>query len=120
MNFGRSVSISPRIRSIIIAPCWNGWASSAASAVASKQRATGPSRFKLAGVVVSKQERTSKNGNKFAFVQLSDGGGAFEITVFSELLAAQRDLLEAGQAVLIEVDAQAGQRRCRRGRQKRR
>ncbi len=79
-----------------------------ASAVATKQRATGPSRFKLAGVVVSKQERTSKNGNKFAFVQLSDAGGAFEVTVFSELLAAQRDKMEAGQAILIEVDAQSG------------
>jgi hypothetical protein len=29
--------------------------------------------------------------------------------VFSELLAARRDMLEAGQAILIEVDAQAGQ-----------
>lgn len=80
-----------------------------ASGVAGKHRATGPSRFKLAGIVVSKQERTSKNGNKFAFVQMSDAGGAFEITVFSELLAAQRDKLEAGQAVLVEVDAQTAQ-----------
>jgi len=80
-----------------------------ASAVANKHRATGPSRFKLAGIVVSKQERTSKNGNKFAFVQVSDANGAFEITVFSELLAAQRDKMEAGQAILVEADAQAGQ-----------
>lgn len=80
-----------------------------ASAVSGKYRATGPNRYKLAGIVVSKQERTSKNGNKFAFVQLSDAGGAFEVTIFSELLAAQRDKLEAGQGVLIEVDAQTGQ-----------
>jgi DNA polymerase-3 subunit alpha len=80
-----------------------------ASQVGSRQRALGPSRFKLAGVVLAKQERTSKQGNKFAFVQLSDQGGAFEITVFSELLTARRDLLEAGQAVLIEADVQSGQ-----------
>ena len=80
-----------------------------ASDVAARHRATGPSRFKLAGIVLSKQERTSKNGNKFAFIQLSDGGGAFEVTLFSELLAAKRDLLEAGKAVLIEVDAQMNQ-----------
>ena len=55
---------------------------------------------------MSKQERTSKQGNKFAFVQLSDGSGAFEVTVFSELLAAKRDIMEAGQAVLVEVDIQ--------------
>ncbi len=80
-----------------------------AGSVATRQRTLGPSRFKLAGIVVSKQERTSKNGNKFAFVQLSDQSGAFEMTVFSELLAARRDVLESGQAVLLEVDAQAGQ-----------
>jgi DNA polymerase-3 subunit alpha len=74
--------------------------------ISSRQRATGPNRFKLAGIVVSKQERTSKQGNKFAFVQLSDGSGAFEVTVFSELLAAKRDVMEAGQAVLVEVDMQ--------------
>jgi DNA polymerase-3 subunit alpha len=74
--------------------------------IAERQRDKASSRFKLAGIVVSKQERTSKQGNKFAFVQLSDGGGAFEITVFSELLAQKRDILEPGQAVLIEADAQ--------------
>ncbi len=78
-----------------------------ANKIAERQRMTGSSRFKLAGIVVSKQERTSKQGNKFAFVQLSDGSGAFEVTVFSELLAAKRDILEPGQAVLIEADAQA-------------
>ena len=76
------------------------------SKIADKRDASS-SRFKLAGIVVSKQERTSKQGNKFAFVQLSDGGGAFEVTVFSELLAAKRDIMEVGQAVLIEADAQA-------------
>lgn len=79
-----------------------------ASAVASK-RTGGSTRFKLAGIVVSKQERTSKQGNKFAFVAMSDAGGAFEITVFSELLAAQRDKMEPGQAILVEVDAQISQ-----------
>ncbi len=71
-----------------------------------KLRALGPTRCKLAGIVTAKQERTSKSGNRFAFVQLSDTGGAFEITVFSELLAAKRDILEAGKAVFIEADAQ--------------
>lgn len=80
-----------------------------AGAVASRHRSVGSSRFKLAGIILSKQERTSKNGNKFAFIQLSDGGGAFEVTLFSELLAARRDVLEVGKAVLIDVDAQMNQ-----------
>jgi DNA polymerase-3 subunit alpha len=80
-----------------------------AGLVSQRMRTMGPNRFKLAGVIVGKQERTAKSGNKFAFVQLSDGSGAFEITVFSELLASRRDLLEAGQAVLVDADAQDNQ-----------
>jgi DNA polymerase-3 subunit alpha len=83
--------------------------------VAEKQRTSSSSRVKLAGIVVSKQERTSKNGNKFAFVQCSDGGGSFEITVFSELLAAKRDTMEPGKAVLIEADAQTNSQGGRGG-----
>jgi DNA polymerase-3 subunit alpha len=49
-------------------------------------------------------ERTSAKGNRFAFVQCSDQSGAFELTVFSEVLSAKRNLLEAGQAILISAD----------------
>ncbi|WP_428660948.1 DNA polymerase III subunit alpha [Reyranella sp.] len=61
-------------------------------------------RIKLAGTVIDKLERTSAKGNRFAFVQCSDQSGAFELTVFSEVLSAKRNLLEAGQAVLISCD----------------
>ena len=37
-------------------------------------------------------------------MQCSDQSGAFELTVFSEVLSAKRNLLEPGQAVLISVD----------------
>ena len=49
-------------------------------------------------------ERTSAKGNRFAFVQCSDQSGAFELTVFSELLGSKRNLLEPGQAVLVSAD----------------
>ena len=49
-------------------------------------------------------ERTSAKGNRFAFVQCSDQSGAFELTVFSEVLSSKRNLLEPGQAVLISAD----------------
>lgn len=78
------------------------------SSVPSRRQALGPSRFKLAGIVMGKQERTAKSGNRFAFVQASDTSGSFEVTVFSELLASRRDILEPGQALLIEADAQGG------------
>ncbi len=58
---------------------------------------------KLAGIVLVKQERTSKAGQKFAFVQLSDGQGVFEIAVFSEVFSRSRDLLEPGKPLLVSA-----------------
>ncbi len=67
------------------------------------QRGT-PGRIKLAGTVIDRMERTSAKGNRFAFVQCSDQSGAFELMVFSEVLSSKRNLLEAGQAILVSVD----------------
>jgi DNA polymerase-3 subunit alpha len=63
-----------------------------------------PGRKRLAGIVVGKQERTSRQGNRFAFVQLSDPSGMFEVVVFSDVLARIREVLEAGEPVLLTVD----------------
>ncbi len=65
----------------------------------------GGTRFKLAGVISKVQERKSARGNPFAFVAMSDHTGAYEITVFSEILSAARELLVANQAVIVSVDA---------------
>ena len=67
----------------------------------------GAPRFKLAGIVVAKKERTSARGNRFAFLQMSDASGFFEVTMFSEVLAQSRSLLEAGQPLLVTADARA-------------
>jgi len=80
----------------------------ASASVPARRLAGGSSRYKLAGIVMARQERTSKSGNRFAFVSASDATGSFEVTVFSDLLASTREILEGGQAVLIEVDAQGG------------
>ncbi|MDP7601277.1 MAG: DNA polymerase III subunit alpha, partial [Rhodospirillales bacterium] len=60
---------------------------------------------KLAGMVISKKERISAKGNKYAFVQLSDSSGSFEITVFADVLTTNRELLEAGNKVIINASA---------------
>ncbi len=62
-------------------------------------------QHKLAGVVIGRQERTSRQGNRFAFLQLSDTGGMYEVMVFSELLSARRDILESGRPLLVTVNA---------------
>ena len=65
----------------------------------------GGNQFRLAGTVLSKRERNSAKGNRYAFVQLSDSSGMYEVTVFSEILLTSRELLEPGQSVAITVEA---------------
>ncbi|MEM0946370.1 MAG: DNA polymerase III subunit alpha [Pseudomonadota bacterium] len=66
---------------------------------------TGASAVKMAGSVSGRQERKSARGNRFAFVQLSDPSGLYEVTVFSDTLEAARDHLEPGRNVVLTVEA---------------
>jgi DNA polymerase III subunit alpha len=66
--------------------------------------ANSSSRFRLAGIVSEKKERTSARGNRFAFVKLSDTSGEFEVTLFSEVLGQARALLDSGQPLIVTVD----------------
>ncbi len=65
----------------------------------------GPFVAKLAGVVAGRQERKSARGNRFAFAQLSDTTGAYEVTLFSEALENARDHLETGSKVVVTAEA---------------
>ncbi|NQW00820.1 MAG: DNA polymerase III subunit alpha [Rhodospirillales bacterium] len=65
-----------------------------------------PGVVKLAGTLIGKKERVSAKGNRFAFVQFSDATGSFEVTIFSEVLNAARELLEVGNSLLIDAVAQ--------------
>ncbi|QDC10694.1 DNA polymerase III subunit alpha [Oceanicola sp. D3] len=64
-----------------------------------------PALVKLAGSVAGRQERKSARGNRFAFVQLSDPTGLYEVTLFSEALEKSRDFLEAGANVVVTCEA---------------
>ena len=65
---------------------------------------SGAARVKLAGSVVNMKERTTRTGSRMAWVRLSDGGGSYEVTCFSEVLSRSRDLLVAGNSVLVTAD----------------
>ncbi len=71
-----------------------------------QERLTGEvSKVQLAGIVTGIKTKVSQRG-RFAFVQLSDSSGGFEVAVFDEtLLNASRDLLENGNILLISADA---------------
>src|SRR5712692_8123652 len=66
--------------------------------------AGGATRFRLAGIVIGKKERTSARGSRFAFVQLSDTSGVFEVTLFSEVLGEARALIDSGQPLIVTLD----------------
>ena len=72
---------------------------------ATQVRARRISAGRLAGTVSYRQERKSRNGNSFAFAGFSDPSGQFETVIFSDTLSQYRDLLEAGRAVTVGVEA---------------
>ncbi|MFQ5984377.1 MAG: DNA polymerase III subunit alpha [Alphaproteobacteria bacterium] len=77
----------------------------ASAALRALLREGGGPVFKLAGIVLAKRERAGTGGRRFAFVQMSDATGVFEVAVFAELLAANRELLEPGALLLVAADA---------------
>ncbi len=64
---------------------------------------SGRAAIQMAGVIRAVRMRRSKSGKPFAWVELSDQSGEFEITMFSETLNASRDFLESGAMVLAGV-----------------
>ncbi|MCM2344929.1 MAG: DNA polymerase III subunit alpha [Alphaproteobacteria bacterium] len=67
----------------------------------------GSAMVDMAGVLLKKNIKVSqKSGNKFAFLQLSDAAGIFEVMLFSETLSRARDYLEEGKTLLLKVMAE--------------
>jgi len=64
---------------------------------------SGRAAFQMAGVVRTVRMRRSKTGKPFAWIELSDATGDFEVTAFSETLNSSRDLMEVGVLVLATV-----------------
>ncbi len=68
------------------------------------QAKSGASRVKLAGLVVNTKARITRSGSRMAWVRLSDAGGSYEVTFFSEALARAGDLLKEGRSVIVTAD----------------
>ncbi len=62
---------------------------------------SGPRR--MAGTLLGISERTSKKGNRYAFLSFTDTSGVFEAIAFSETINQNRDILEAGQSFFIRA-----------------
>ncbi len=66
----------------------------------------GATAGRMAGTVISRQERKTRTGNKMGIVTFSDSSGQYEAVLFSEGLAQYRDLLEPGKSLVITVAAE--------------
>jgi DNA polymerase III subunit alpha len=66
----------------------------------------GANAGRLAGTVISKQERKTRTGNKMGIVAFSDSSGQFEAVLFSEGLGQYRDYLEPGKSLVMTVQAE--------------
>ena len=60
---------------------------------------------KIAGSISGKQVRKSAKGNRFAFAQLTDPTGAYEVTIFSDVLEKFGDNFDVGKNVTLTVEA---------------
>ncbi|MFN7662288.1 MAG: DNA polymerase III subunit alpha [Alphaproteobacteria bacterium] len=58
---------------------------------------------RMVGLPASFKIKTSKKGNRFAFMGLSDAYGTYEILVFSDKLDHARELIEKGDPLFIQV-----------------
>jgi DNA polymerase-3 subunit alpha len=66
--------------------------------------ARGDTRVRLAGSVVATKERITRTGTRMSWVRLSDAGGSFEVTLFSEVLGRVRDIVSSGATLLVSAD----------------
>lgn len=62
-------------------------------------------RVKLAGQRTSFSENVSARGNRYAFAGFTDRTGSFEVTLFSDVLAQSKELLQREVPVLVSADA---------------
>ena len=60
--------------------------------------------FKIAALPVDLKVRTSKKGNKYAYVQFSDYTGSFEAIVFSDILNSSSDLIKNHELLLMTLE----------------
>ena len=72
----------------------------------------GGQQFCIAATIEEMSERKSAKGNPYAFLQVSDKTGTFEVTLFGDELADSREFLIKGNSIVMTVDVRYdGERR---------
>ncbi|HHG90739.1 MAG TPA: DNA polymerase III subunit alpha [Devosia sp.] len=60
---------------------------------------------RIAGTVVSRNDRRTRKGTPMAVMMFSDPSGSFECVMFSEQIAQFGELLQPGKSVILDVEA---------------
>ena len=60
--------------------------------------------YRIAALPIDSKERTSKKGNKYAYVQFSDSTSNFEAIVFSDILNSSNELIKNHDLVLLNLE----------------
>ena len=61
--------------------------------------------LKITALPIDMKERTSKKGNKYAYIQFSDTTGNFEAIIFSDLLKTSVELIQNHELLLLTLEA---------------
>ena len=61
--------------------------------------------LKITALPIDMKERTSKKGNKYAYVQFSDTTANFEAIIFSDLLKTSAELIQNHELLLLTLEA---------------
>ena len=60
--------------------------------------------FKIASLPIGMKEKTSKKGNKYAYVQFSDSTANFEAIIFADLLKKSIELIQNHELLLLTLE----------------
>ena len=60
--------------------------------------------FKIASLPIGMKEKTSKKGNKYAYVQFSDNTANFEAIIFADLLKKSIELIQNHELLLLTLE----------------
>lgn len=69
-----------------------------------RQNESGRVGLNCAGVILSKRKRLAHNGGHYAFLQISDSSGMFEVVIFAELFSEVEHMLQARTPVILRIE----------------
>ena len=71
-------------------------------------------KAKVVGAVLDIKERTSKDGNKYAFITISDKNNQYDITIFGDTFRNYYSLINEGSVLIFNIDIQTNNQNSKR------